>query len=1758
MDKIDLLFIPFIYLFRTTLLLSILAYHMIPTYEPISKCICNTVSWLQFIAIQLSLLLLWLLHSILCHLQCMFPMWQGLQYWPRLFWTLFGPSSQGPSIYTILFHNNSIVDTTRPITKRSIDRHFAQKGKVHIRAMWSKYHVFSCYQTQGAYAHLNQKTNEDVRDALNTAARAQFYDDPLRLSVPYNYLAQALKEPPDGITKRVIAFTGITLIFLWPIIKGTVRLTLCRLTRFFKSTVRRHRRRDRSTWLSQSIINLSRYLSSKTRLLLQHLWRRYQSIVHRHRHRRRRRSRYTPPPPSTDIIALTSDIDAEHMDTDTSFPMDSDGVSFFVDNCATGIISNVRSLFIGRLSPEEVGVGTSDTFITKTRYRGTIRLVIRDDAGTRHTYDIPGAVYDPEANFNLLGVPFLGDYFGRNDEIPNSDDDGTWIKSSANKSHFTWDHGKHERHFVHGDSRLPELLMNEGTSYFRAFCSRISKYFAGNVEFAFSSVFTEEPKPITTAQALRTLYPRRVPDSEGESDFDDQDDTYRRYEPQPLSNSLDKDEPMTSHPTDFELGMSLVYKDGEGNNEAVVYEGASPDGMTHTIRKKDGTKIAVHDSNLQFLLQPDLSNLPSTPLDYCKEVGKGLSLEEAQRLARPRTLSPLQQELMSWHHRLYHLPFNTILMLADRGHLPKRLTQCRNTLPLCIACQFGKAHRRPWRTKGKKSGSIRKPEHKQPGDGVSMDQIVSAQPGLIPQMTGFLTSKRIWGCTTFVDHVTDYVYVHLMRDFTLAETLLAKASWEKLLAQAGHAVTHYHADNGRFADNGFIADINKKDQKLTFCGVGAHHQNGIIENKNKVLTQGARTLLLHGMRMWPQMIDSMFWPFAFKAMAERLNSLQLNSKGETPESLLHGVKVEEIPVKSFHTLFCPIYVLDSRLHQAGGAGPPKWEPRSRIGVYLGHSPFHAGSVALVFNPTTGRVSPQYHVVFDDEFSTVPYMEAGTVPPNWSDLVKYSTERATPEDFDLAETWLSAQPDVTKDQPLSDPFGVVTDHHLADSNASAPIRQESRITTPTPVADSEGDHSSASQPARESSAVSSPAVKARKLNNRDRVRVEHNDFSSPSTTTSTASSSPGQSDELKMPKRINLNESGLRRSERIRNVREDAAAKGRKAHAIYGATTKVLFSLLTLFALTSEFTMPCHSKLSRHATYRDRLMQKYHEVNEHYDGTLNQVHHLSLLTEVSSNEVFTYHQAMKQKDRLAFVEAMEKEVADHESRGHWTIVPRSSLPEGAKAIKAIWSFKRKRYPDGRLNKHKARLCAHGGMQQWGENYWETYSPVVNMMSVRLLLLIAKIHNLDTKAIDFVLAFPQAELDVDIWMQLPIGFQVDGETEADSERHYLLKLNKSLYGLKQASFNWYEKLKTGLMDRELVPSKIDPCLYLGKGMIVLTYVDDCIIIGNSMEKINAFVKTMQKGPENFILTDEGEIDKYLGIEITQLDGKRFQMAQPFLIDRIVSFLGLTDNEFDVATNKRATPVGKPLLHKDLEGKPRKKTWNYRTAVGMYSYLQGNTRPDISMAVHQTARFCNNPMLAHEKAITRLGRYLLHTRDKGIIYSPDETKGLECYVDADFAGGWTQADASDAENVMSRTGFVIMYANCPIYWKSSLQTEIALSTAEAEYIALSQALREVIPLMTLMEEIHEIFPLHISKPNFVCKVHEDNQSCIKMASTDKFTPRTKHIALKFHHFRSHVKSGRIAIQYVRSEEQKADILTKPLPDDLFFPLRYMLCGW
>jgi hypothetical protein len=228
-------------------------------------------------------------------------------------------------------------------------------------------------------------------------------------------------------------------------------------------------------------------------------------------------------------------------------------------------------------------------------------------------------------------------------------------------------------------------------------------------------------------------------------------------------------------------------------------------------------------------------------------------------------------------------------------------------------------------------------------------------------------------------------------------------------------------------------------------------------------------------------------------------------------------------------------------------------------------------------------------------------------------------------------------------------------------------------------------------------------------------------------------------------------------------------------------------------------------------------------------------------------------------------------------------------------------------------------------------------------------------------------------------------------------------------------------------------------------------------------------------------------------------------------------------------------------------------------MLTYLASSTRPDIAFAVHQCARFSVAPRRLHELAVRRIVRYLKGTRDKGYILTPSTSPpNLDCFVDADFAGTWTTATSHDPSSVKSRTGYVITFASCPVLWCSKLQSEIALSTTEAEYIALSQATRDLIPLRGLLTELSTTTKLIVGSTVAHSTIFEDNKGCVELALAPKLRPRTRHIAIKYHHFRSHVEKGHLHIKWIDTKHQLADIFTKPLPHSSFSTLRRKLIGW
>jgi hypothetical protein len=301
--------------------------------------------------------------------------------------------------------------------------------------------------------------------------------------------------------------------------------------------------------------------------------------------------------------------------------------------------------------------------------------------------------------------------------------------------------------------------------------------------------------------------------------------------------------------------------------------------------------------------------------------------------------------------------------------------------------------------------------------------------------------------------------------------------------------------------------------------------------------------------------------------------------------------------------------------------------------------------------------------------------------------------------------------------------------------------------------------------------------------------------------------------------------------------------------------------------------------------------------------------------------------------------------------------------------------------------------------------------------------------------------------------------------------------------------------------------------------------------------------------------GSLMDYLGVHVgpSVSTPNALELTQPDLTKRLIEVLGMTK------ANSVSTPAD-GSLGLCLTDEPASGMFNYRSVVGMAMFLCNNTRLDCAMAVHQCARFSSNPKRTHELALKRIERYLVGTADRGLIICPTKDLKVDCFVDADFAGVFSLENAPDPRSVRSRTGFLLTLGDIPILWKSQLQPQIALSTMEAEYIALSTALRSLLPLKKILFNLTSALSIEINEHSQISTVWEDNRAAQILATTQppRLTPRSKHIAIRYHWFRDQLIPGKIEIKAISTKDQKADILTKALPKQTHNTIRQLSMGW
>lgn len=503
---------------------------------------------------------------------------------------------------------------------------------------------------------------------------------------------------------------------------------------------------------------------------------------------------------------------------------------------------------------------------------------------------------------------------------------------------------------------------------------------------------------------------------------------------------------------------------------------------------------------------------------------------------------------------------------------------------------------------------------------------------------------------------------------------------------------------------------------------------------------------------------------------------------------------------------------------------------------------------------------------------------------------------------------------------------------------------------------------------------------------------------------------------------------------------------------------------------------------------------------------------------------SFRDALTRADAEEWTEAALAELLAHLRNGTWTVV---ELPPGKVAIGSRWVFKLKRNPDGTVDRYKARLVAQGFSQRPGFDYFEVFAGTPRFEAIRAVLALAACEDHHLRFIDVSNAFLNGEIDAEVYMRQPEGFERGG-------RNVVLRLNKAVYGLKQASRQWKHKLVEILVG-QLGFKEIysDASLYVyahgDKRITLPVYVDDGMMSSNSTALLDWAVLEVSKHVK---IRDLGSSSFLLGMLIERDHSIRFLAIsqRQYILDMLVRYSMDKCDSVKTPMNP-STRLSKAQGPQSDAERESMRDVPYSEAVGSLLYLARGTRPDIAYSVAFLSRFVANPGRAHWQAVKHLFRYLQGTKDLRLVYRGDQFSVTELFrVFSDSAHG----DSIDTGR--STSGYLLTIGGGAVSWSSRLQTLVAQSTTEAEYIAAVDAGREAVWMRNLLQELG----YSLSGPTVL---HMDNQSAISVAKNPEHHGRMKHLDLRFFWLRDQVKAGLLVPRFVGTENMPADILTKAL---------------
>ncbi|SDA04081.1 BZ3500_MvSof-1268-A1-R1_C097g00532 [Microbotryum saponariae] len=523
-----------------------------------------------------------------------------------------------------------------------------------------------------------------------------------------------------------------------------------------------------------------------------------------------------------------------------------------------------------------------------------------------------------------------------------------------------------------------------------------------------------------------------------------------------------------------------------------------------------------------------------------------------------------------------------------------------------------------------------------------------------------------------------------------------------------------------------------------------------------------------------------------------------------------------------------------------------------------------------------------------------------------------------------------------------------------------------------------------------------------------------------------------------------------------------------------------------------------------------------------DPTLDAIEPVKSIT----SDPQTWREAMSSDEHNIWAEAAAAEfTAMRDDFKVFTIEPRSSVPPGATIVTSKFVWKTKRNASGEVTGRKARLVAQGNRQRDGIDFSETFAPVARFSSIRCLLALAAANGYHVHQADIDKAYLHGELDHDIWMTTPRGFDFPSDK--------VLRLRRSIYGLKQAGRIWNRHIDTSLRNLGYKATGTDHCIYSRiddqqRPHYIALYVDDLLIVSPALDEIERVISGLE---QRYGVKRLGPAEYILGIQIRRLDDGSIALSQErYIMDVLARF------HFDTTTRGTTVPMtpGLSLTAIPGQGTERIRSW-YLQAIGSLLYISLGTRPDIAFAVSYLSRFANNPGRRHWIAVKHVLRYLRATYRDELLYArgPAKVTGVVGYSDANWG--------ACVDTSISTMGYVFYLAGAAVSWSSKRQTRVADSTTDAEYLALSHAGKEAIYLNQLLSELHVC-------PIAAAHIFTDNEAAAAVAHDPVRTSGTRHIRLREHFVRDMVNRGDISLSHVGTADMVADVFTKALGPKIF----------